>query len=149
MSDEMRELAKKLNESEGLEPGDGIGSVLYPQESPTTPQDKQTELWPAELRRIADKLCETHPPTYPGDASQVNLLREIATWLEVDPDQNVIVEELLRRLCRVTALADETFGSWHRIEFGSQAKVNPDIKQAYLEGFKAAESAIAKQDAQR
>lgn len=33
MSDEMKELAKKLNESEGLEPGNGIASVLYHQES--------------------------------------------------------------------------------------------------------------------
>lgn len=40
------------------------------------------------------------------------------------------------KLRDLNALVDEEFDTWHRITFGSQASVDPDIKLAYQEGLR-------------
>lgn len=109
-------------------------------------QDDDAHAWPMELRAIADQLTRLAPPSCPGEAHPIDLLRHIATWLEGDADQQVVVESLLRKNYALTSLADDSFDSWHRIEFGSQARVDPDIKLAYVAGFRSAETRAQRVD---
>jgi len=49
---------------------------------------------------------------------------------------NQEIEKLQHQIIGLTAMCDEAFESWYRLEFGSQVKAPPDVKLAYTEGYR-------------
>lgn len=96
---------------------------------------ERQEYWPAEIRKVADLLTEKLSPSYPGEAAPIDLLREVAEWFEQNGSTN---DELQERIYNITEAASENFETWHRLEFGEQVSVDPDIRTAYIAGHRYA-----------
>ncbi len=67
-----------------------------------------------------------------------NIEASICQALVMIVDRLDLEEALRRKVHALTAMASDDFDSWHRIEFGSQAKVAPDVKTAYFAGCRSA-----------